>query len=145
MKPRAILCLLAALALLLPGCAAHSGGLSEELLPLGEEAPPVPAPSEGTLGSLEAMESLGGWMVLWEELPEEGFASYVAALEAAGWTSLHAAGNEASTGALLEKGDVTLSLAYSEPSMTMLVLPDGADLTGAIPGEVFPLDDVPAE
>lgn len=130
MKLRA-LCSILLLLGLLSGCS--SAGTAGGTLPLGQDGPSVPAPAQGSLGSVEDQAVPGGWIVLWEDLPEAGFSSYVDALGDAGWTPLYAQEGAASTtGVLLEKDDVGLSMAYSEPSLTILILP-ASGLSAAAP------------
>ena len=58
-------------------------------------------------------------------LSTEDAAEYVAALKAAGFAEIAAEANDASAGAMLQKGDTTLSIAYSQGAMIVLIALNG--------------------
>ena len=55
----------------------------------------------------------------------EDAAEYVTALKAAGFAEIASEANDASAGTILQKGDTTLSIAYSQDAMIVLIALNG--------------------
>ena len=58
-------------------------------------------------------------------LSMEDAAEYVTALKAAGFAEIASEANDASAGTMLQKGDTTLSIAYSQGAMIVLIALNG--------------------
>ena len=58
-------------------------------------------------------------------LSTEDASEYVDALKAAGFAEITAEANDASAGTMLQKGDTTLSIAYSQGAMIVLIALNG--------------------
>ena len=55
----------------------------------------------------------------------EDAAEYVNALKAAGFAEITSEANDASAGAMLQKGNVSLNIAYSQDAMIVLIALNG--------------------
>ena len=82
-------------------------------------------PQGGEIASVYDYSSSHRYALSFRNLSIEDAAEYVAALKAAGFAEITSEANDASAGAMLQKGDTTLSIAYSQDAMIVLIALNG--------------------
>ena len=64
----------------------------------------------------------GKYEIVWDFSSDAAFEEYIDALQAQGYAEVAAAAESASSGMLLEKDGVYLSIAYSGDTMNLLIM-----------------------
>ena len=78
-------------------------------------------PQGGEIDSVYDYSASHRYVLSFRNLSIEDAAEYVAALKAAGFAEITSEANDASAGAMLQKGDTTLSIAYSQDTLIVLI------------------------
>ena len=78
-------------------------------------------PQSGEIDSVYDYSASHRYVLSFRNLSIEDAAEYVAALKAAGFAEITSEANDASAGAMLQKGDTTLSIAYSQDTLIVLI------------------------
>lgn len=78
-------------------------------------------PQNGEIDFVYDYSASNRYALSFRNLSIEDAAEYVAALKAAGFAEIASEANDASAGAMLQKGDTTLSIAYSQDAMIVLI------------------------
>ena len=82
-------------------------------------------PQSGEINSVYDYSSSHRYALSFRNLSMEDAAEYVTALKAAGFAEIASEANDASAGAMLQKGDTTLSIAYSQDAIIVLIALNG--------------------
>ena len=82
-------------------------------------------PQGGEIASVYDYSASHRYVLSFRNLSIEDAAEYVAALKAAGFAEITSEANDASAGAMLQKGNVSLNIAYSQDAMIVLIALNG--------------------
>ena len=130
----AAVALAAALTLFLCGCSgAETASINFAELPSAEpqcvDAWPendltarIPEPQDGAVDYVRDFSDDGKYEIVWDFGSDAAFEEYIDTLQAQGYAEIAAASESASSGMLLEKDGVYLSIAYSGGTMNLLVM-----------------------
>lgn len=130
----AAVALAAALTLLLCGCSgAETASINFAALPSAEpqcvDAWPendltarIPEPQDGAVDYVRDFSDDGKYEIVWDFGSDAAFEEYIDALHTQGYAEIAAASESASSGMLLEKDGVYLSIAYSGGTMNLLIM-----------------------
>ena len=126
--------LAAALTLFLCGCSgAQTASINLAALPSAEpqcvDAWPendltarISEPQDGAVDYVRDFSGDGKYEILWDFGSDAAFEEYIDALHTQGYAEVAAASESASSGMLLEKDGVYLSIAYSGGTMNLLIM-----------------------
>ena len=78
-------------------------------------------PQSGEIDYVYDYSAANRYALSFRNLSMEDAAEYVNALKAAGFAEITSEANDASAGAMLQKGDTTLSIAYSQDTLIVLI------------------------
>lgn len=84
----------------------------------------VPEPSKGTIDYIIDCSDEGRFAFALKDIKESESEEYVSALKDAGYTEIAEKGSSVSIGTLMEKEDVTVSVAYSEANLIVAIIKD---------------------
>lgn len=130
----AAVALAAALMLFLCGCSgAETASINFAALPSAEpqcvDAWPendltarIPEPQDGAVDYVRDFSDDGKYEIVWDFGSDAAFEEYIDALHTQGYAEVAVASESASSGMLLEKDGVYLSIAYSGGAMNLLVM-----------------------
>ena len=130
----AAVALAAALTLFLCGCSgAETASINFAALPSAEpqcvDAWPendltarIPEPQDGAVDYVRDFSDDGKYEIVWDFGSDAAFEEYIDALHTQGYAEIAAASESASSGMLLEKDGVYLSIAYSGGTMNLLIM-----------------------
>lgn len=130
----AAVALAAALMLFLCGCSgAETASINFAALPSAEpqcvDAWPendltarIPEPQDGAVDYVRDFSDDGKYEIVWDFGSDAAFEEYIDALHTQGYAEVAAASESASSGMLLEKDGVYLSIAYSGGTMNLLIM-----------------------
>lgn len=130
----AVVALAAALTLFLCGCSgAETASGDFAALPSAEpqyvDAWPendliarIPEPQDGAIDYVRDFSDDGKYEIVWDFGSDAAFEEYIDTLHVQGYAEVAAASESASSGMLLEKDGVYLSIAYSGGAMNLLVM-----------------------
>lgn len=130
----AAVALAAALTLFLCGCSgAETASINFAALPSAEpqyiDAWPendltarISEPQDGAVDYVRDFSDDGKYEIVWDFGSDAAFEEYIDALHTQGYTEVAAASESASSGMLLEKDGVYLSIAYSGGTMNLLIM-----------------------
>lgn len=130
----AAVALAAALTLFLCGCSgAETASINFVALPSAEpqyiDAWPendltarISEPQDGAVDYVRDFSDDGKYEIVWDFGSDAAFEEYIDALHTQGYAEVAAASESASSGMLLEKDGVYLSIAYSGGTMNLLVM-----------------------
>lgn len=82
-------------------------------------------PQSGEIDFVYDYSASNRYALSFRNLSTEDASEYVDALKAAGFAEITAEANDASAGTMLQKGDTTLSIAYSQGAMIVLIALNG--------------------
>ena len=82
----------------------------------------IPEPQDGAIDYVRDFSDDGKYEIVWDFGSDAAFEEYIDALQAQGYVEVAAAAESASSGMLLEKDDVYLSIAYSGDTMNLLIM-----------------------
>lgn len=82
----------------------------------------IPEPQDGAIDYVRDFSDDGKYKIVWDFGSDAAFEEYIDALQAQGYAEVAAAAESASSGMLLEKDDVYLSIAYSGDTMNLLIM-----------------------
>lgn len=82
-------------------------------------------PQSGEIDYAYDYSASNRYALSFRNLSMEDAAEYVTALKAAGFAEIASEANDASAGTMLQKGDTTLSIAYSQGAMIVLIALNG--------------------
>lgn len=130
----AAVALAAALMLFLCGCSgAETASINFAALPSAEpqcvDAWPendltarIPEPQDGAVDYVRDFSDDGKYEIVWDFGSDAAFEEYIDALHTQGYAEVAVASESASSGMLLEKDGVYLSIAYSGGTMNLLIM-----------------------
>lgn len=130
----AAVALAAALMLFLCGCSgAETASINLAALPSAElqyiDAWPendliarIPEPQDGAVDYVRDFSDDGKYEIVWDFGSDAAFEEYIDALHTQGYAEVAVASESASSGMLLEKDGVYLSIAYSGGTMNLLIM-----------------------
>ena len=130
----AAVALAAALTLFLCGCSgAETASINFAALPSAEpqyiDAWPendltawIPEPQDGAVDYVRDFSDDGKYEIVWDFGSDAAFEEYIDALHTQGYAEVSVASESASSGILLEKDGVYLSIAYSGGAMNLLIM-----------------------
>lgn len=131
-KWRALAMLLAVLAILSAWFAARNGlasnrrgAIAVSQWPENDFTAQIFPPQNGEIDFVYDYSASNRYALSFRNLSIEDAAEYVAALKAAGFAEIASEANDASAGAMLQKGNTTLSIAYSQDAMIVLIALNG--------------------
>ncbi len=87
----------------------------------------IPKPSTGSIDYVCDYTDSGRYQVVMKDLSQEESQDYVHQLLEQGYEQIASESNEASAGTILQKDEVTLSIAYSENVLNILIIVNDAD------------------
>ncbi len=82
-------------------------------------------PQSGEIDYVYDYSAANRYALSFRNLSMEDAAEYVNALKAAGFAEITSEANDASAGAMLQKGNVSLNIAYSQDAMIVLIALNG--------------------
>lgn len=82
-------------------------------------------PQNGEIDYVYDYSAANRYALSFRNLSMEDAAEYVNALKAAGFAEITSEANDASAGAMLQKGNVSLNIAYSQDAMIVLIALNG--------------------
>lgn len=130
----AVVALAAALTLFLCGCSgAETASINFAELPSAEpqcvDAWPendltarIPEPQDGAVDYVRDFSDDGKYEIVWDFGSDAAFEEYIDTLHVQGYAEVAVASESASSGMLLEKDGVYLSIAYSGGTMNLLIM-----------------------
>lgn len=130
----AAVALAAALTLFLCGCSgAETASINFAALPSAEpqyiDAWPendltarIPEPQDGAIDYVRDFPDDGKYEIVWDFGSDAAFEEYIDTLHVQGYAEVAVASESASSGMLLEKDGVYLSIAYSGGTMNLLIM-----------------------
>ena len=89
--------------------------------PKNEYTAQIVKPQSGELDYICDYSDSGRYLVMMKDMAQEASATYVADLEKQGYLPVSAEENSVSVGTILQKGSVTLSVAYSGDMLGILI------------------------
>ena len=82
----------------------------------------IPEPQDGAIDYVRDFSDDGKYEIVWDFGSDAAFEEYIDALHTQGYAEIAAASESASSGMLLEKDGVYLSIAYSGGTMNLLIM-----------------------
>lgn len=82
----------------------------------------IPEPQDGAVDYVRDFSDDGKYEIVWDFGSDAAFEEYIDALHTQGYAEIAAASESASSGMLLEKDGVYLSIAYSGGTMNLLIM-----------------------
>lgn len=82
----------------------------------------IPEPQDGAVDYVRDFSDDGKYEIVWDFGSDAAFEEYIDALQAQGYAEIAMASESASSGMLLEKDGVYLSIAYSGGTMNLLIM-----------------------
>lgn len=82
----------------------------------------IPEPQDGAVDYVRDFSDDGKYEIVWDFGSDAAFEEYIDTLHVQGYAEVAAASESASSGMLLEKDGVYLSIAYSGGTMSLLVM-----------------------
>ena len=81
----------------------------------------LPAPTYGKIDSIYDYSDSGRYEIIMKDISSEESSSYVESLVELGYSEIISEGTDVSTGILLQKDSLVLSIAYSEECLNILI------------------------
>ena len=121
----AVVALAATLTLFLCGCSgAETASINFAALPSPENdlTARIPEPQDGAVDYVRDFSDDGKYEIVWDFGSDAAFEEYIDTLHVQGYAEVAAASESASSGMLLEKDGVYLSIAYRGGTMNLLIM-----------------------